>query len=303
MIQSRRGFALLAVLWVTVSITALGLAVSLAARSMVVTVGNRTEVARATWDAEGCAEQARAAISDVLSSLAQAGWADLDRNVLALVHRTPTCDIELTAAGARLNVNTADEHMLGAVLANLAIASATRDSLVAALLDWRDADDDVRPLGAEGLWYTAHSRMAPRNGPLSDIMELRRVRGFEAIHGLDTLLGTEAGRVPLNKAPLSSLAALPGFGNEALSRMGEMRLRNEPISDLLAFSGRLSADARQELLAHYSELVRLTTVEPDAWILRARASSGTPPVTAILELRLVRSGDRVGIARVREWTP
>jgi type II secretory pathway component PulK len=303
MIHSRRGFALLAVLWVTVSITALGFAVSLAATSMVRAVGNRTEVARATWDAEACAEQARAAISEVLSGSPQAGWADLDRNLLALVHRTPTCEMELTAAGARPNVNTADEQMLGAVLMNLAFAPARRDSLVAALLDWRDADDEVRTLGAERLWYTAHRRMTPRNGPFSDITELRRVRGFEVINGLDTLLGTEVSRIPLNKAPLSSLAALPGFGNEALSRMREMRLRNEPVSDLLAFAGQLSPDAQQNFLARYSELVRLTTVEPDAWILRARASSGAPPVTVVLELRLVRSGDRVAIVRVKEWTP
>jgi type II secretory pathway component PulK len=303
MTHSRRGFALLAVLWVTVSITALGLAVSLAAGSMVRAVSNRTEVARATWNAEGCAEQARAAISEVTSSSAEAGWANLDRNVLALVHQTPTCEIELTAAGARPNVNTADEQMLGSILTSLAITTARRDSLVAALLDWRDADDEVRTLGAERLWYTAHRRMTPRNGPFSDIAELRRVRGFEAIDGLDTLLGTEVGRVPLNKAPLSSLAALPGFGDEALSRMREMRLRSEPVSDLLAFAGQLSPEAQQGLLSHYSELVRVTTLEPDAWILRARASSGAPPVTVVLELRLVRSGDRVAIARVKEWTP
>lgn len=302
MIHSRRGFALLAVLWVAVSVTALGLAVSLAARSAVATVANRTEVTRASWYAEGCAEIARAAIADAISDSPKAAWAVVDTHVLARVPRSSTCDVDLIAAGARVDVNLADEQMLGAVITNLAFVPAQRDSLVAALLDWRDLDDDTRAVGAERSWYTAHRRMTPRNGPFSDVTELRRVRGFESIGGLDSVLGAEPGRIALNSAPIASLAALPGFGDEVLSRVREMRLRNEPISDLLAFAHRLSPEAQQAFLARYSELVPLSTVEPDAWILRARASSGTPPLTVTLELRLVRSGDRIAIARVREWT-
>src|SRR5688572_14206189 len=63
----RRGFALLAVLWVMVSAAALGLTLSLAAREAVATARNRTAAARAMWRAEGCLERSRAAIADAIA--------------------------------------------------------------------------------------------------------------------------------------------------------------------------------------------------------------------------------------------
>jgi len=300
--RARAGFALIAVLWVTVSVATLALAVSIAARSAIATAANRTEITRATWYAEGCAEEARATMADIVTAAPQTGWDELDTRVRAAGHTSRACAVALAPAGNRLNVNLADGASLTALFAKLGISPARRDSLVAALLDWRDSDDDPRPFGAEQAWYAKQHRLTPRNGPLSDIGELACVRGFEAIGGLDSVLGSEPGRIALNRAPLSVLAALPGFGDEALNRVQEMRFRNEPISDLLAFAGRLSPDARDVFLSQYSDLVRLTAIEPDAWILRAQASSGTPRLTVTIELRLVRSGGRIAIARVREWT-
>jgi general secretion pathway protein K len=300
--RARAGFALLAVLWVTVSVATLALAVSLAARSAIATAANRTEITRATWRAEGCAEEARATMADIVTAAPQTGWDELDTRVRVAGHTSVACTVALAPAGNRLNVNLADGASLTALFARLGISPARRDSLVAALLDWRDSDDDPRPFGAEQAWYAKQHRLTPRNGPLSDVGELVRVRGFEAIGGLDSVLGIEPGRIALNHAPLSVLAALPGFGDEALNRVQEMRFRNEPVSDLLAFAGRLSPDARDVFLSQYSDLVRLTTIEPDAWILQAQASSGTPRLTVTIELRLVRSGGRIAIARVREWT-
>ncbi|MDB4949022.1 MAG: hypothetical protein JWM27_1671, partial [Gemmatimonadetes bacterium] len=54
--DSRRGFALLAVLWILVGAAALGLAVALSGRSAVAAAQNRVDLARARWAAAGCAE-------------------------------------------------------------------------------------------------------------------------------------------------------------------------------------------------------------------------------------------------------
>lgn len=50
-----------------------------------------------------------------------------------------------------------------------------RDSL----LDWTDSDNDARPFGAEAAYYHAEG-IAPPNGFLSSVDELRRIRGFDA---------------------------------------------------------------------------------------------------------------------------
>ena len=306
--RERPGFALLAVLWVMMGVVTLGLATSLVARRAVAGAHNRVQLRRAAWMAEECVERARAAIDEVLTAQANSaserggGWSRLDAAVATSpLLRTSKCDVSLRPLGSAVDIGSADAEMLSQLLAGLAMPVRRADSLVDALLDWRDRDDVARPLGAERDWYQAHGRLPPRNAPLADIRELARVRGFEALQGLDSVLTLEPGRIALNHAPLTVVAALPGFTPEAVARMVEHRVRSAPVTDLLAFAGQLSPSARQALLARYADLVRFTTIEPDGWILTARAKSGAPAVTAVLEVRLVRAGNRAAIVRRRTW--
>ncbi|MEO8879626.1 MAG: hypothetical protein ABI446_04460 [Gemmatimonadaceae bacterium] len=300
----RRGFALLAVLWVIVALTALGVSLSLIARQALGAARNRIELTRAEWRAEGCMAQMRASIEVYLTSPPRvdahglSGWSALDQLAAADALRIGECEITFRAAGSRLDVNAADEQILETLLTGLRIEAPRRDSMVAALLDWRDADDDVRDAGAERAWYVHAGRALPRNGNIADVAELRRIRGFEHI-ALDSVLDVEPGRVDLNHAPLVVIASLPGLGDEAISRISEMRYERIPVSDLSTFSGTLSPGARQQLLGSFAELSRLTTTEPDAWIVTARASAGTPMVSAVVELRIVRAGVRTAIVRRR----
>jgi len=317
--RDSRGFALLAVLWVMVGVAALGLAVSLATRSAIATTQHRANLARAEWRAHGCLERARAAIADALVSRPNA-WRSLNdpgTPVTALYSRAPgtghqapqssrdragiPCEVQLRAAGTALDLNTADARMLRALLIAAGIPAGRADSLTDALLDWRDPDDIPRPLGAEFPWYQAENLYPPRNARLADVRELNRVRGWSTTGGLDSLVTVEPGRISLANAPLAVLASLPGIGNEAVSRIAERRLRQIPVTDLIALAGELSPAARDTLLASYADLVGLTAPEPEAWIVTSRAREGSPPVTAVIELRLVRAGERAAIVRRRTW--
>lgn len=305
---TRSGFALLAVLWVIVGLAALGVATSLAARNAIVAAANRVAIARATWRAADCLERSRAAIADALHASPErdarglSGWSALDASVPAApIVSGARCDVRLRAVGARIDINSADAEMIGAVLRGAGVPDARRDSMVDALLDWRDADDEPRPRGAERRWYAQHSRFAPRNGPFADVREIGRVRGFEALKGLDSVFSVEPGRVSLAHAPLAVLAALPGMNEEALSRIAEQRARGVATGDLTELMARLSPAARQEILGRYSDLVHVATSEPDAWILDARATAGSPAITVDIEVRLVRAGDRAAIVRPRMW--
>ena len=230
------------------------------------------------------------------------GWSALDASVpSAPIVAGAHCDVRLQAVGARIDVNSADAEMIGVVLRRLGVADAQRDSMLDALLDWRDADDDPRPRGAERQWYAANGRFAPRNGPFADVREIARVRGFEKLQGLDSMLSVEPGRVSLVHAPLSVLSVLPGIDEEALNRIAEQRTRGVATGDLTEIMAQLSPASRQGMLARYADLVHAATSEPDAWILDARATAGSPAITVDIEVRLVRAGDRAAIVRRRTW--
>lgn len=90
----------------------------------------------------------------------------------------------LTPESARLNLNTASDdqirRLLGPLLADLGVENGA--DLIAALLDWRDADDDVRDGGAENEYYnTLTPAYKCKNGRFDTVEELLLVKGWSAV--------------------------------------------------------------------------------------------------------------------------
>ena len=245
--NTTEGFALLAVLWTLTAITVLTGAAITVARLGSATTRNRILLARAGWAREGCAEilQARYAQDPSVRHLDSV---DLGRGTW--------CTATLDDPSAKLNLNLADRPALVTVLQAVVHRSAAVDSLVDALLDWRDPDAVPRPLGDES--------SGSRNGPFADLWELRYVRGYT-----DSLVGSLArflttrgtGAINVNAAPREVLAALPGITEETVRQLlvhrGSAAL---PNADALA--GLLSPSARATLLANYPEFVRAAVFAP-----------------------------------------
>jgi type II secretory pathway component PulK len=300
------GFALIAVLWVVVATAAIATAANVAAREGVASARNRVDLISAFWSAENCAERARAAMSEALLNVADGsagspGWRRLDE----VVARSPllsveSCEVEVEAAGARLDLNAADAETVRRLLTGI-VGPAAGDSLADALSDWKDEDSIPRPMGAEREWYTAAGRHPPRNAPLESLGELRRIRGWEHQLGLEELVSIEPGRIALSHASPAVLAALPGFTPEMIARAIELRSADVPIFDLQSFIAGLSPSGRTAGYRALEDLMRTAAVEPDAWILRARGRSGDPAVTQVVELRLARDDRRIAIVRRRTW--
>jgi general secretion pathway protein K len=300
------GFALVSVLWILVGISALALTANLAARDAVSAAGNRVDLAAAAWAAEACVERVRAAADEGLAERFATGgldaWRRLDRAVAeSPLLRGEPCDAEVYPLGAALDLNAASTEALVRLLVAAGVLPASADSLADALADWRDPDDLPRPLGAEAEWYAARGLRPPRNGPLADVRELRRVRGWESVPGAEALLTVEPGRIAVNHAPPAVLASLPGFTPEVVARIEEMRMRDAQVADLGALAGDLTPTARDEFLRAYAELAGLATVDPDAWMVRARAAVGVPAAVAVVEVKLVSAGTRTAVARRRSW--
>lgn len=298
---ARDGFALLAVLGVMTIAASLTMLLLLTGRDSVHASRNRVAQQRALWLARGCVAQARAMIDGALrEGEAVQLWRKLDD----LVENLPIdqCRLALDPSGRRIDVNDIDAASLRNMALALGIGSATADSLADALADWRDADDQSRPMGADRAWYRAAGMIESRNGPLRSSEELQLVRGFSDVPQLDSLLAVGGDRVWLTRAPAAVLAALPGFTPEAVNEVLSLRaqMTDAPI-DLAVLAQRLGPDARAALTSQLQHLSSLVSAEPESWTLTSQANSGLPPILESVELRLVRAGRRAAVVNRREW--
>ncbi len=297
---------MLTVLWVLAAASAVALALALQGRDGVNASRNRVNAERAWARANDCLSRARLAADAVLAANPDPGanagaWRSL--GALVAESRMPMgadCTADFEAAGTRLNINAADSAQCTAVLRASGYGAAS-DAMTAALLDWRDDDDSARALGAESDWYVAAGRFAPRNGPLADVRELTRVRGFEDAVGLDSIFTTEPGRIAINSAGAAVLAAVPGFSDEVVGRVLDLRARGTPVTDILSLAGVLSTPAAEALIAQYKDFASAATVDPDAWIVTASGTAGFPAVRSSIQVRLVHASIRTVVVRQRTW--
>jgi type II secretory pathway component PulK len=280
--MSRRGFALLAVLWTLTAMTVLTGAAITVARLGSATTRNRLLLARAAWAREACVE------------ILEARYAQ-DASIRALdsvdLGRGTWCTASLEDPSVKLNLNLADRQALGAVLQTVVRGSAVVDSLVDALLDWRDPDTVPRPLGDES--------SGNRNGPLADVWELRSVRGFtdSLVASLVPFLTTRGtGAINVNAAPPEVLAGLPGITEET-TRLLMMHRGRTPLPNADALVGVLSPGARATLLASYPEFVRAAVFAPPQLVGVVTGGVRGAPITARVTLTLVPVAGRLAVIR------
>jgi general secretion pathway protein K len=285
--MNRRGFALLAILWLVVILTGVT-AVSLAATHRAVwTARNRVWLRRAEWARDACLAILRVRYARHYSLTASdSGLSPLPRIDLG---RGSWCRVDVDHPERRLNLNAADPSSLRLLL--------RRDDLTDALLDWRDVDDLPRALGAETAWYSAERRSLPRNGPLASVDELLLVRGFDSalvdrLRPLITTAGT--GRVDIATAPPEVLALLPGLGPEAIDAL----VRRRPVHALEDLADNLSRAALEEFLGNLEALRRLTSIGVSQYTAEALGGIDGTPILASARIVLVPTASRLAVVRV-----
>ena len=281
--MSRRGFALLAVLWLVTALTVLAGVTLAVARTGSETTRNRMLLARAGWAREACVEilLARYAQSPTVRRLDRV---DLGRGTW--------CDAVLDDPGAKLNLNVADRDALLALLLAAGARPGALDSLADALLDWRDADTIPRPDGLE--------TPGNRNGPLADVAELGEVRGFDAalVAHLSSFVTTRGtGAINVNAAPAPVLRTLPGMSDEALRVVLGGRASESTLQSTDELAALLSKSARAVLFAQYPEFVRAVTFGPAQLVAVVRGGVTATPTVARATLTLVPVPGRLVVIR------
>lgn len=222
--MNRRGFALLAVLWVVTALTALTGAGMLAARLGSETTRNRILLTRAEWAREACVEilLARFAVDPTIREL---GTIDLGRGTW--------CRASLEDPTARLNLNTADRESLTRLFHALGVQPALPESVI------------VRR--SQGTLYNL------RQVPGIDSAVATRLGPFVTVRG--------TGTVNVNAAPAEVLRTLPGISDEGVFLLMGRRV-SRPLQSADELAGLLSRSSRTAFLSNYAEFVRAAGFDP-----------------------------------------
>ncbi len=169
------GIALVLVLWVVALMTVIALSVSSLSRTEVQLARNRVDEARIR------------ALADAATAYAVLRLSATEEEDLWLPDGKPYAwhfagnDLQVIIfnESSRVDLNRSSEQVLEKLIRATGVETAAVEGLVAALLDWRDADDSSRPLGAEDADYRAEGlHYGSWRGAFNDVAVLGQVLGL-----------------------------------------------------------------------------------------------------------------------------
>jgi general secretion pathway protein K len=171
---SERGFALLVVLWWTVLLALLGTELGSVGRLEAERASNLRDAAMAQAAAEGVLEDA---VFHLLDGSPK-GWI-ADGTPHAVSVPGGLAHVEVRSEAAKIGLNVASAKTLVALMGRLGTPPARAAALADAILDWRTATPERRPLGAAAPEYQAAGLpYAPPDSDFETIGELALVRGM-----------------------------------------------------------------------------------------------------------------------------
>jgi general secretion pathway protein K len=310
---ARRGFALIAALWLLVAFAAIGTAISVHARTRRLSAANSLDEDRGRAAAEAGLEHARSRLARLLSgnsisshqmpAVAGDPWREAR---LALADTIRLTDqryhVSIRDAGASLNLNRATEVQLQRFFTALPVDAGRATEIAQSVMDWRDTDNLHRLRGGEANEYLQMgSAVIPSNDDFSRIEELQYVKGitpqiFARAGPYLTLMGT--GQINLNAAPRVVLLALPGISDEAVAVLERTRGSSQPIRGLQELSAQLSSGARAGLIDAMPELLPFATFETRELDVRSEGWTDGSPVHKWIDALIVRAGS-LGVVAFR----
>lgn len=211
-----QGIALILVLWVITLLAVIAGSFVYGARSTALTAGNLVSIARARALADAGTHRGLYELFKPTSDAER--WAadgrervfSLEDAEIRLVMRDET---------AKIDLNAANDALLKGLLLSVGVDEERANQILDAILDWRDADDLVRPQGAERDRYEALGMpYIPANAAFQAVDELQHVIGmtpdvFRKLAGALTVFSKQSG-INSTLAPRQVLLAMPGATEE-----------------------------------------------------------------------------------------
>lgn len=220
----QRGVALLIVLWVLVLMSIVSGTLSLLARAENLEARTLFDGARARM---GAVAGIQRAVLEMRNPDQQSKWiADGRGYQFRLDDMLVT--VEIIDESGKLDLNAATPELLLNLMLSHSDDPQQAEALVDAILDWRDPDEAVRPLGAEADSYAAAGlSWIPPNQPFVTVEELQQVLGmtYPLYKQLEPALTVFSGRADINAgfAPVEALLALPEMDLAAAQSFIDLR--------------------------------------------------------------------------------
>jgi general secretion pathway protein K len=233
--QREAGLALVAVMWMLAALMVTATGVVFAVRGEVRSAASVREMAVAgAYGDAGIVLAAR--------ELAAARERGIGLRQFPVTIEQAVVELRIVPLVGLIDLNAAAEPLLAELLAvagELDRSGATR--LAQRIVDWRDADGQPRPDGAEdGAYAAAGSAFRTRGGPFEAPEDLLQVLGvdfdlYAKVRGLTTVHLRGGGRVDPSSAPLPVLRVLAA-GNEQLAvEYSQSREANGALADTTRF--------------------------------------------------------------------
>jgi len=212
-----RGFALVIVLWAGVLLSVIAASFAFSMRVETRLAGNLVERTQAQALADAGIQRG---ILALLANASGPRWV-ADGRLYTLPLGTGSMHIRLISENGKIDLNGAPEALIAGLLSSLAQRGELSDpqqaaEIAAAILDWRDSDQRVRPGGAEDADYRASGEpYGARDGAFLSVAELNLVLGVDA--GTYARLApwltvySWAPQVDPMTAPREVLLAIPGL--------------------------------------------------------------------------------------------
>ena len=166
--------------------------------------------------------------------------------------------VRVANESGKINLNTADAHLLRMMLSRFGLEDKDRDVIVDSILDWRDTDQLHRVNGAENDYYRSLPEPYEcRDGDFRSVGELLLVRGMTPklfYGGLENMVTvykddqtlqskeeteTLAGKVNINAVTHDMLIALPGMTEDLAREIIDYRKARDfkSVSEILEIVG------------------------------------------------------------------
>lgn len=233
--QKQAGVALIIVLWIITLLTVIAVSFMHTMRTEVNVVANSLARVKAETLAEAGLQRA---IYELHKPQNTEGRWNADGSTREWQYRDITVNITMHDETARIDINRASAPLLRGLLLSQGVVEEDALKLVDAIADWRDADVQKRPRGAEAADYAAAGlNHAPANALFQAVEELKLVLGMtpELYMRLAPLITVYSGQQGFNEqvAERAVLRALPNVSDEQiddyLSRRDLARASRQPV--------------------------------------------------------------------------
>jgi general secretion pathway protein K len=314
--RERKGFALLAAIWLIVAIAAVALQFSLEARERRLLGINTSERGKGRAAATGALNASQAALESALRQGPAAGntrvaglrgadpWLDADSifSGIILVDSIPV-EVETVDLGTRLNINSMNEVQLRNFFSFALRDFAAADRIAQAVLDWRDADSIPRSNGAERDFYIREGRLAlPTNQTFREVSDLLNVEGMtpEIYERVSPYLTTRGnGIININSADTLVLKSIPGMTDQILIQILSQRSQGRRISNVASVMPRTGGGRAGQL--PINQTTGAMTVDVNELQLTLTARVGPQRLPARLNAIIQKQGGTNSRITWRQW--